>query len=99
MKKHIKKAKVEQLKKAETFFEIDSLGWRHPEQLSLGELSQLLDVDTSANVISYKFKNQDTNPELPPDATKLSNMEVAADDNFLYVWVKNRWKRIPLSEF
>jgi len=99
MKKHSKKVKKEHIKKEETFFEVDSLGWRHPEQMSIGDLGEILDIDSSSNVISYKFKDQDTNPTLPPDAQKLSNLDLAADDNFLYVWVKNRWKRIPLSEF
>jgi len=55
---------------------------------------------SSSNIHLVEFENQDTNPALPRHARKLDiNLELAIDDNFLYVWIKNRWKRIPLSSF
>ncbi|MCK9446885.1 hypothetical protein M0Q50_08560 [bacterium] len=37
--------------------------------------------------------------KLPKDAIKIPKMYISADDNYLYIWVKDKWKRIPLSEF
>ena len=101
MKKRLtKKIKIDKKQNSNVFFTVDSPGWRKPEELDIGSLREMLDVDTSANVIAYEFKNQDKFPELPPNAHKLEgSLEVAADDNYLYVWIVNRWKRIPLTEF
>jgi len=104
MKKHDKKIKKEHIKMPDTFFVIDSPTWRDPGHMDLGSLQEVLEIpkkfDSSTNVFAYKFKDQDTNPELPPGTHKLDkSLELAADDNFLYVWVKTRWKRIPLTEF
>ena len=102
MKKHDKKIKKEHIqKKDETFFTVDSPSWRNPRQMDLGSLRQVLEIpdglDSSANVVVYKLKDQDTNPTLPPVTHKIDkSLELAVDDNFLYVWVKNRWKRIWL---
>ena len=103
MRKHDKKIKKEHVqKKGDTFFTVDSPSWRSPRQMDLESLRGVLDIpkDSSANVVAYKFKDQDTNPTLPPGTHKLDkSLEMAVDDNFLYVWIKNRWKRIPLNEF
>jgi hypothetical protein len=104
MRKHEKKVKKEHVKKDETFILVDSPTWRDPRNLDIGSLRDILDIpnklDPSANVFAYKFKDQDTDPEIPPGSHKLDkSLELAADDNYLYVWVKNRWKRIPLTEF
>ena len=37
--------------------------------------------------------------KLPNDAVKIPKMYISADDNYLYIWVKNCWKRVPLSDF
>ena len=106
MKKHDKKVKKDNIKKDDAFFIVDSPGWREPAHMDLGSLRDILDIpsiigtDSSANVFAYRFKDQDTNPTLPPGTHKLDkSLELAVDDNFLYVWVKTRWKRIPLTEF
>ena len=104
MRKHDKKIKKEKIKKEKdnTFFVVDSPGWRSPGQLDIGSLRDILDIpeDSLTNVFAYKFKDQDTDPTLPPGTHKLDkSLELAVDDNFLYVWTKHRWKRIPLTEF
>jgi len=93
MKKHIRKTKGSDIKKRDTFIEVDSQSWRQPEYLSIEELEKTL--DSSANIRSVSFNGK----YLPPDANHLTGLEVATDENFLYVWVKTHWKRIPLSEF
>jgi len=104
MKKHDKKVKKEQVKRDNTFILVDSPTWRSPEHLDLESLRDIMEIskgkNSFVNVFAYKFKDQDTEPTLPPGSHKLDkSLELAADDNFLYVWVKNRWKRIPLTEF
>lgn len=101
MRKHDKKARKENINK-DAFIIVDSPTWRQPQHMDIGSLCDMLNnrEDSSSNVFVIKFKDQDTNPDLPPDVHKLDNkLELAVDDNFLYVWVKNRWKRISLSSF
>jgi hypothetical protein len=102
MKKHDKKIKGPMGQNIS--FTVDSPTWREPRHMDIGSLRDILDipnkVDSSVNIFAYKFKNQDIEPTLPPGSHKLDkSLELAVDDNFLYVWVKHRWKRIPLSEF
>ena len=104
MRKHDKKIKKEHIKTDDAFFIIDSPSWRTPGSIDIGSLREILEIpnakNSSANVFVYKFKDQDNDPTLPPGTTKLDkNLELAVDDNFLYIWIKNRWKRVPLSEF
>jgi len=104
MKNHDKKAQKGDIKRNNTFIVVDSPGWRDPQHLDIESLRDIMEIgsgsDSSANVYVYKFKNQDEQPNIPPRSHKLDkNLELAVDNNFLYVWVKNRWKRIPLSEF
>jgi len=35
----------------------------------------------------------------PKDDLDDSKLYLRSDENYLYVWVKNRWKKIPLSEW
>jgi len=77
---------------------VDSALWRVPHAVSLQELSEILDNNIEdknpANVIN-----------LVPDPSALpANLEpistfIAVDENFLYVWVNDKWKRVPLTEF
>ena len=99
MRKYAKKVQKDV---GNVFIIVDSPSWRQPQHMNIESLCNMLNEhqDSSANVFVIKFKDQDTNPKLPPDACKLDKkLELAVDDNFLYVWVKNRWKRIPLTKF
>lgn len=50
------------------------------------------------NVFSEPFINQDISIYTPPkNASELSAMHMMTDDNYLYVWTGNRWKRTLLS--
>ena len=103
MKKHDKLAKKENINES-AFILVDSPSWRNPQHLTIKSLSDILNIkigiDSSANVFIVNFNDQDINPKIPPNTHKLdTKLELAVDNNFLYVWVKNRWKRIPLSSF
>jgi disulfide oxidoreductase YuzD len=50
------------------------------------------------SVFSEPFINQDIDIHTPPKNTsELSAMHMMVDENYLYVWVVNRWKRTLLS--
>jgi hypothetical protein len=50
------------------------------------------------SVFSEPFCNQDISINLlPKNASELSAMHMMVDENYLYVWVKNRWKRVPIT--
>ena len=101
MRTHDKKIRKDQVKCSDTFITIDSPGWRNPQNLDIDSLRDILNISgESSNVFVHEFKDQATDFSLPPGAHKLDKtLELSVDDNFLYVWVKNRWKRIPLTEF
>ena len=99
-RKQGKKIILDKNQHPEVFITVDSPGWRKPEQLDIDSLREMLNLESTANVTVYEFKNQDKFPELPPNTHKIeANLQIASDDNYLYVWVKGRWKRIPLTEF
>jgi len=53
-----------------------------------------------ANVFSEPFNDHNRSYYQPPvDASTLSGMHMCVDENFLYVWVGNRWKRVILSSW
>lgn len=63
-----------------------------------------LEVDFSSletpSVHSSSYTDQNIFFNQPPkDCSTLSGMYMVVDDNYLYIWVKPRWKRIPLSEW
>jgi len=85
---------------ADMFIHVDSPKWRMPKEISVEDFKKLINAKFDVNVIAYKFKDQDKFPQIPPNTHKLeSKIELAVDDNFLYVWVNDRWKRLSLNEF
>lgn len=92
---------TDKIVKARTFVSLESDAFRYPMNLSLIDFTELLDIKFNpANVILTDFSNQGINKTLPPGARSLdSKLELASDDNFLYIWKKDKWKRIPLSDF
>ena len=36
---------------------------------------------------------------LPKNTIDISSMHMCIDENYLYIWVKNKWKRIPLCDW
>jgi len=85
-----------------SYFEVDGVGWRSPTHISIKSAMDLmeLDIPPEANVKLVTFDDQDTSINRPPSTYSLSNnLHLSVDENFLYVWVNERWKRIPLSNF
>lgn len=57
--------------------------------------SQLL---ITPSVHSDLYSNQSMNYNLPPiNASVFSGVHLAVDENYLYIWINNRWKRCLLS--
>ena len=72
--------------------------------LKIDPSTHKLKVDFSSietpSVHSSSYNNQNRFYNQPPkDCSTLSGMHVVTDGNYLYVWIKPRWKRIPLSEW
>ena len=82
--------------KADIFIIVDSHSWRKPDEIDIEALGDLLEV----NVGIVDFIDQDVSINRPPETYPVdTKLHLSADQNFLYVWVKDRWKRIPLAEF
>jgi len=44
------------------------------------------------------FSNHNITINKPPEnASEITGLHLMSDSNYLYVWVKNKWKKIPLS--
>lgn len=55
---------------------------------------------STPSVFSERFIDQHINYKRPPiNAKKVTGMHLMTDNNYLYVWIENRWKRIPLNEY
>lgn len=53
-----------------------------------------------SNVIHDPLKKSNINPFKPPkDASNGPYLHLRSDENYLYIWVGNRWKRVLLSEW
>lgn len=56
--------------------------------------------ECKANVFSEPFNDHNRSYYQPPiDASVLSGIHLVTDENYLYIWVGNRWKRTILSEW
>jgi hypothetical protein len=56
--------------------------------------------NNSCNVFSEPFNEHNISYYQPPiNVSTLSSMHMVTDENYLYVWVGNRWKRTLLSEW
>lgn len=52
----------------------------------------------SVSVVS--FEDQNININRPPETYAVdTKLHLAIDQNYLYVWSKDKWKRVPLAEF
>ena len=98
-----------------TFVPLYGRGWRQPQSITLKNLASSIEIsvneehfldkiDERANSIMENMVNSITvgdieeKPTAPP-GTQLQKSYIAVDDNYLYVWVGNRWKRTILSEW
>lgn len=52
------------------------------------------------SVFSSPYNEDNINYNLlPADASTVSGMHMMANEDYLYIWVGNRWKRVPLAEW
>ena len=98
--KRVQNIDLESLDIDKSYVEIDGVGWRNPANISIKGIMDFmqLDIDKETNVRLVTFTNQDVSVNDNPNQMA-NNLQLSMDENFLYVWVKNRWKRAPLSEF
>jgi len=100
--KRTQRINIQNLDINNTFLEADGVGWRAPMHMSIKDImdQMQLDIPEEANVRLVTFEDQDTSINRPPNTYPLDHsLNLAVDENFLYVWINERWKRIPLSEF
>lgn len=87
----------------DTFISLESEKWRRPKRISLENIAGLLQVKVSedkeeCSVYGLKIENQEIEPLNPPGEI-LQKTYISVDKNYLYVWVENKWKRIPLMDW
>ena len=98
--KRVQNLNLESLDINKSYVEIDGIGWRNSSHISIKGIMDFmqLDIDKETNVRLVAFTNQDVSVNDNPNPIA-NNLQLSMDENFLYVWVKDRWKRVPLSEF
>jgi hypothetical protein len=91
-----------------SFIQVDSAAFNRPVTISLATVGDALQIRINEdflekrNVVSVESAGQDISPGLPPDAFSLSSpLHLAADENYLYVWIPklSKWKRLLLSDW
>jgi len=100
--KRVQKIDLDTINIDKSYVEIKGMGLRAPIQLSVRNVMNLmqLDIPEGTNMKLVTFQDQDVSINRPPNTYPLdSDLNFAVDENFLYVWINNRWKRIPISEF
>ena len=85
---------------------LDNGSWPKLKTISLDNLTKSLQISANIkvspdrNVSSLEFNDQDEFPLKPPTPTAVVNRTfMAVDENYLYVWVNDKWKRTPLSSW
>lgn len=99
--KRIQNINLNTLDTNKSYIEINGVGWRSPSHISIKDIINFmeLEIPDKCNINLVAFTNQDVSVNTPPGHSSENNLQISADDNFLYIWVKNRWKRVPLSSF
>jgi hypothetical protein len=100
--KRLKSVDINTLDVDKTFLEVDSQGWREPQYIPLRSVLDAMDltIPPAPNVKLVTFEDQDISVNRPPNTYGLDHpLHLSVDENFLYVWINERWKRVPLSEF
>jgi len=100
---------VKDIDKSTVFIAVDSVSWRTPNKISVQNLLDSVIIDPctlkievhkhyiAPSVFGEPYVNQNISyNSLPKNASELSAMHLAVDDNYLYVWSGNRWKRTSL---
>jgi hypothetical protein len=86
----MKYRKVEKtdINKDQTFIQINNPKWKQSGFVSLELFNELMEDSNNVRLFDFDSSTKSTN---------FLNLKV--DDNFLYVMVKDEWKRVPLSKF
>lgn len=83
--------------KSQTYVQIDSPRFKQPGYISLDLFEELM--ENSNNIKLFEFGNQDTSINKKPDIKSLKNLDMSVDENYLYIWMNNKWKRIALLDY
>lgn len=100
--KRLKPININTLNLDTTFLEVDANEWRQPQYIKLRSVLDAMDltIPDAPNVKLVTFEDQDVSINRPPNTYPLDHsLNLAVDENFLYVWINERWKRVPLTEF
>lgn len=82
----------------ETFLELSSPNWKSSGFISINLFKELFGNNSNVNL--FEFIDQDVSINKPPNTHSIdTKLELSYDDNYLYVWIKDKWKRIPISDF
>ena len=92
IKNAISDGKIEN-KWEEVFIPLYGKGWRSPQSISLKSL--LNQLGHTPEKVSEAIENI---PE-PPNGAIMKESFIAIDENYLYVWIGDKWKRTILSEW
>jgi hypothetical protein len=79
-----------------SYIPIDNNAWGRSKVLSLQELSDLLSKNYGRGIGNVINVTPDVSSA--PHGLDLIQSYIAIDENYLYVWVKGRWKKVPMME-
>jgi len=105
---HKDRKAISNLDVVNSFVQVDSAAFNRPVTISLATVGDALQIHINEdflqrrNVVSVEVLSQEVTPELPPDSFPVtSTLHIAADDNYLYVWIPklSKWKRLLLSDW
>lgn len=85
------------IEKSQTFIQIDSPRFKKPGYISLELFEELM--EDSNNVKLFEFAGQDSSVNIEPNIKSLKNLDMSIDENYLYIWVHGKWKRIALLDY
>lgn len=100
--KRLKSVDINTLDLDKTFLEVDAQSWRETQYIPLRTVLDAMDlsIPDAPNVRLVTFEDQDVSVNRPPNTYALDHpLNLAVDENFLYVWINERWKRVPISNF
>ena len=100
--KRLKPIDINTLNIDTTFLEVNANEWRQPQYIKLRAVLDAMDltIPEAPNVRLVTFDDQDVSINRPPNTYPIDHpLNLAVDENFLYVWINERWKRVPLTEF
>lgn len=83
--------------KSQTFIQVESSRLKQPGFISLELFEELMKESNNINL--FEFNNQDASITKNPDIKSLKNLDLSIDENYLYIWMNTKWKRIALLDY